>query len=223
MPTSYDNDDKLKENSIAQCNLPININSEEKQHVTNYSDDIIISKTEDIHSVFDNTDMAKVQDGESISIGEYLSTSSPVIFDSPVVESVDGNSLIDEGQSNVDNSPIDNAINEITSSGSSVSINDLLERTRSSLPKSELIGHGIYHISAHLQHSCDPNIKLVFPYCNNILRIVASRNIDKGDEICMSYIHLSSGMSSNARRSTLKSTYHITCTCELCEAELTKA
>ena len=149
---------------------------------------------------------------ESSWVEESISTSSPVIFDSPIVESINSNPSSD-----------DNSIEESQTSArpsSAISINELLERSRSPFEKSKLVGHALYHVSAHMQHSCDPNITLLFPYKNNTLQVVASRRIEKGDEICMSYIPLSTGMTSGARRAALKATYHIDCICILCEADL---
>lgn len=191
----------LKENSLLQSNDNASTKSEHQ------------NKGEKLPALAAQKD---ADEDESSWVDESISTSSPVIFDSPVVESISNNS------SSSDDNQAEHSVGSAQSS-SSISINQLLERSRSPLQKSKLIGHGLYHISAHMQHSCDPNTSLVFPHNNNFLRVFASHRIEKGDEICMSYIPLSTGMSSAARRAALKATYHIDCACILCEADLPMA
>lgn len=49
-------------------------------------------------------------------------------------------------------------------------------------------GSGLYVLQSKINHSCVPNAESTFPYSNNIVVLKATRTIQPGEEICISYI-----------------------------------
>ncbi|ORX55926.1 SET domain-containing protein [Piromyces finnis] len=54
-----------------------------------------------------------------------------------------------------------------------------------------LEGSGLYALHKHINHSCEPNAQIRFPFNNNKVQVVALKPIKKGEEITISYIDLS--------------------------------
>lgn len=49
-------------------------------------------------------------------------------------------------------------------------------------------GSGLYNLQRCVNHSCEPNAKISFPFGNSTLQLVATRDILPGEEICISYL-----------------------------------
>ncbi|XP_075221518.1 SET and MYND domain containing, class 5 isoform X2 [Lycorma delicatula] len=49
-------------------------------------------------------------------------------------------------------------------------------------------GSALYALQRCVNHSCEPNAKITFPYGNSTLQLVATKDILPGDEICISYL-----------------------------------
>lgn len=81
---------------------------------------------------------------------------------------------------------------------------------------------GIFTLTARMNHSCDPNAEIrgqEYVDCN--IDVVAKQEIEKGEEICISYINLGSNPSysasaRNRRQRQLTSRYLFHCQCSRC-------
>lgn len=49
-------------------------------------------------------------------------------------------------------------------------------------------GSGLYLLQSKINHSCVPNAQSTFPYSNDIVVLKATRDIQPGEEICISYL-----------------------------------
>lgn len=80
------------------------------------------------------------------------------------------------------------------------------------------LGVAIFPLCSLINHSCVPNCHIHF---NNDLQISirASRNIQPGEEITISYGCIASNMKKENRIRLLKNNYFFTCNCEACENE----
>ena len=111
-----------------------------------------------------------------------------------------------------------------TFTASSISLNDcfeVLEKLESNAftvvdhDMSSVAGIGLYTVAAAINHSCDPNCYQTFDlYSGATLSIRASRDIKKGEEICIAYIDI--GKSTSMRRRELSSLYGFHCSCRRC-------
>lgn len=79
-------------------------------------------------------------------------------------------------------------------------------------------GQGIYTVGCLFNHSCQPNLQVAYA-CHNdeTLSVTALRDIDAGEELCISYIE--ERMSFPKRQEQLYEHYLFECGCPLCMAE----
>lgn len=81
-------------------------------------------------------------------------------------------------------------------------------------------GSGLYVLQSAVNHSCIPNAFAQFPYSNYILVLRASRNIQPGEEICISYLdECILERSRHSRQKALTSSYLFICRCDRCLAQ----
>ncbi|EEB11309.1 SET and MYND domain-containing protein, putative [Pediculus humanus corporis] len=82
-------------------------------------------------------------------------------------------------------------------------------------------GSGLYELQSTINHSCSPNAEVTFPHSNYQLAVVATDNINPGDEICISYLDMCSlSRSRHSRQKILQENYLFTCKCHKCEEEV---
>jgi len=74
-----------------------------------------------------------------------------------------------------------------------------------------------------MNHSCDPNSKqdVTDDIEDNNIAVIALKDIQKGEEITISYINLKN-IEKKERRKQLKIDYNFECNCKRCEEEDTK-
>lgn len=79
-------------------------------------------------------------------------------------------------------------------------------------------GSGLYIRQSKVNHSCVPNAIVDFPYSNHVLVLKATRCIQPGQEICISYLdECSLERSRHSRQKALNSLYLFICRCAKCE------
>ena len=87
--------------------------------------------------------------------------------------------------------------------------------------KCEDIGVGLFPTASLLNHSCEPNIEMFrsssdhSPTC----LFVATRHIEMGDELTISYLSDASLKPVHERREYLEYNYGFQCQCALCELQ----
>jgi SET and MYND domain-containing protein len=74
------------------------------------------------------------------------------------------------------------------------------------------IGVGLFPQLSMMNHSCSPNAILYFNQTQ--AQVTALRRIEKGEEICISYVDLTLGK--NDRRNILRTQYFFDCSCPCC-------
>lgn len=82
-----------------------------------------------------------------------------------------------------------------------------------------LDGTAFYSTICHINHSCDPNVRVTYTNCPQrglLATLVAVRPIFPGEELVQSYIDQFQGLP--ARQKALKD-YGFVCTCPKCESE----
>jgi len=90
-----------------------------------------------------------------------------------------------------------------------------LEKVSESFLNSE--GSGLYELQSMINHSCRPNAEIKFQTNNNVLTLVALRDIKPGEEIFISYLdECELARSRHSRQKLLKENYLFACQCELC-------
>lgn len=78
-------------------------------------------------------------------------------------------------------------------------------------------GSGLYVLQSTINHSCNPNAIVEFPYSNSTLVIKATRDIQAGDEICIGYLdECELERSRYSRQKALKCLYLFVCRCDRC-------
>eukprot|EP01064_Diplonema_japonicum_P031740 TRINITY_DN5769_c0_g4_i1.p1 TRINITY_DN5769_c0_g4~~TRINITY_DN5769_c0_g4_i1.p1 ORF type:complete len:416 (+),score=89.84 TRINITY_DN5769_c0_g4_i1:45-1250(+) len=83
-------------------------------------------------------------------------------------------------------------------------------------------GQGVYRVCSCFNHSCEPNIQVMYSDDNDETLVVhAIREIKKGDELCISYID--EDASYNTRQEQLRDHYLFTCICPKCTRESTES
>lgn len=81
-------------------------------------------------------------------------------------------------------------------------------------------GTGLYAIHSKANHSCNPNAEVAFPFNNNELVLNATRSIEPGEEILISYLdECDRERSRHSRQKILRENYLFTCGCCKCGAE----
>ncbi|CAG8673056.1 13606_t:CDS:2 [Dentiscutata erythropus] len=86
--------------------------------------------------------------------------------------------------------------------------------------ESSVIGAGFYRVASYMVHSCDPNIMINFPNRNNVISVVATKQIKAGEELKTSYIRVGN-RTLESRRNELESKWKFRCTCAKCLSEST--
>lgn len=85
-------------------------------------------------------------------------------------------------------------------------------------------GSGMYLTQSKINHSCNPNAEIRFPYSNNILQVVALRDINPDEEICISYLDdCQINRSRHSRQKYLQENYLFLCECIKCQEEIDQA
>lgn len=84
------------------------------------------------------------------------------------------------------------------------------------LPKSnpETIGLGLYPTVSLLNHSCDPNLELIF--YNDTCAVRAIQNVNSGKELCIDYGYLYYVTPKKQRQLSLAAQYFFDCQCVAC-------
>lgn len=83
-------------------------------------------------------------------------------------------------------------------------------------------GTGLYVTQSKLNHSCRPNAEVRFPYSNYIVAVTATRDIQPGEEICISYLdECNLERSRHTRQKYLAENYLFVCKCIKCEEQAT--
>jgi len=81
-------------------------------------------------------------------------------------------------------------------------------------------GVGLYALQAMLNHDCEPNAEIKFKHDTDMLSIETTRDIEKGDEICISYLDgCMLNRSKRTRREYLMANYCFHCNCGRCSTE----
>ncbi|KAJ2399445.1 mitochondrial import receptor subunit tom20 [Coemansia sp. RSA 2559] len=80
------------------------------------------------------------------------------------------------------------------------------------------VGIALYLISSHITHSCDPNVRIVFPENTSKAALKALKPIAQGDELHVSFVDAS--LDVQTRQKLLKNSYRFTCECAKCVADL---
>jgi len=79
-------------------------------------------------------------------------------------------------------------------------------------------GTGVYALASMFNHSCDPNLDVLFPHNTSTLCLQTAREVMVGEELTISYID-AMGMSVGKRRQYLKFAYGFDCNCVRCQEE----
>jgi len=81
-------------------------------------------------------------------------------------------------------------------------------------------GSGLYVLQSSVNHSCEPNAIVEFPYSNHTLVLRAKRDIPIDEEICISYLDdCNIASSRHTRQKALRSLYLFVCDCEKCQTQ----
>lgn len=83
-------------------------------------------------------------------------------------------------------------------------------------PDSENLGSAMYPSASYFNHSCEPNMLKIRQ--GRTLRFVTSRDIQKGDELCINYGDTNRNL--GERRQMLKDWWGFHCDCIRCRREL---
>ncbi|XP_053670061.1 histone-lysine N-trimethyltransferase SMYD5 [Anopheles nili] len=82
-------------------------------------------------------------------------------------------------------------------------------------------GSALYIMQSKVNHSCAPNAESVFPYSNHVLALKATRDIEPGEEISISYLdECNLERSRHSRQKALREYYLFICQCEKCESQI---
>lgn len=78
-------------------------------------------------------------------------------------------------------------------------------------------GSGLYQLQSKINHSCIPNAESNFPYSNHVVALKALKDIQPGEEICISYLdECQLERSRHTRHAILKENYLFVCSCPRC-------
>ncbi|KAJ1679534.1 mitochondrial import receptor subunit tom20 [Spiromyces aspiralis] len=81
-------------------------------------------------------------------------------------------------------------------------------------------GLALYLVTAHANHSCEPNAKPTFPADTTKLALVATKLVKKGEELTVSYIPVGHPERPyESRNKELMDKFRLKCGCSKCEAE----
>ncbi|XP_022918762.1 protein-lysine N-trimethyltransferase SMYD5 [Onthophagus taurus] len=85
-------------------------------------------------------------------------------------------------------------------------------------------GVALYSLQSAANHSCIPNAEPSFLHNNSKLSLVALKDIQDGEEICISYLdECNLGRSRHSRHKQLAENYLFICNCEKCLQEINEA
>lgn len=79
-------------------------------------------------------------------------------------------------------------------------------------------GSALFRLGNSMNHSCNPNVIITTPFNDHRIKVMALRDIKRGEELCFSYIDESQPLLQ--RQSELLQKYLFTCKCEKCSREL---
>ncbi|KAI2807699.1 SET and MYND domain-containing protein 5 [Blomia tropicalis] len=81
-------------------------------------------------------------------------------------------------------------------------------------------GSGLYELSSMINHSCQPNAEICFPFNNHVLAIKALEPIEPEQEITISYLDECLQLSSrHTRMKILQENFYLNCICPKCETQ----
>ncbi|EFX89935.1 SET and MYND domain-containing 5 protein [Daphnia pulex] len=81
-------------------------------------------------------------------------------------------------------------------------------------------GSALFAIQSACNHSCEPNCISTFPFSNHTVALVASKDLEEGEEIFISYLdECAQSRSRHSRRKILKENYLFHCNCSRCQLE----
>ena len=83
-------------------------------------------------------------------------------------------------------------------------------------PDSENLGSAMYPSASYFNHSCEPNVLKIRQ--GRTVQFVASRDVSKGEELCISYGHTEREVTE--RRQMLRDWWGFQCDCIRCKREL---
>ena len=96
---------------------------------------------------------------------------------------------------------------------------DAIEQNAGSFLNNE--GSGLYAKQSTINHSCDPNAEVEFPFNNHELVVNASKNISAGEEILISYLECCDlERSRHSRSKMLSENYLFLCDCMKCQSQM---
>ena len=82
-------------------------------------------------------------------------------------------------------------------------------------------GSGLYAKQSTINHSCEPNSVVEFPFNNHELVVNATRNISAGEEISISYLDECECLRSrHSRNKELSENYLFNCDCMKCASQM---
>lgn len=82
-------------------------------------------------------------------------------------------------------------------------------------------GAGLYLTQSKINHSCNPNAEIRFPFSNSKLQVIALREIKPEEEICISYLdECQLNRSRHSRQKYLQENYLFMCECDKCQEEI---
>lgn len=85
-------------------------------------------------------------------------------------------------------------------------------------------GSGLFVLQSSCNHSCIPNAEAAFPDNNFLLHLSALRDIQPGEEICISYLDCCQrDRSRHSRHKTLRENYLFVCSCPKCTSQADEA
>lgn len=73
-----------------------------------------------------------------------------------------------------------------------------------------------FHNSAHLTHSCDPNVAMVNVNKTGTISMAALKPIMTGSPLTISYLPFPSGTTKEERQERLMKLFGVDCQCHLC-------
>jgi len=98
----------------------------------------------------------------------------------------------------------------------------MMEQTlASSIRTSASNGSAIYGIASMFNHSCAPNVNVVWPERNHLVEFIANENVKQGEQLTIAYIDLNEDRSLDVakRRAQLEEAYGFVCECPRCASE----
>lgn len=97
------------------------------------------------------------------------------------------------------------------------SLNKVAGERSSFQPRSfpDVHGTGFFPSIGRMNHSCAPNVRLVYPHGSNTVAFVTMRPVNQGEELCISYVDGIEEMDDEERTAALD-TFGFQCDCDRC-------